>query len=168
MPQAECDNPHLADELLIVRHSGEIPEVALHGSLYYLTRDPDGPGLVLSEAEIMALKGMVAERYREIIGRDLAPANRDRPLYRGVARAAVNWRRLEKFCAREGLAAEAWRREIRAALLAFLQTETAEVAAKKRRPSINCPARELRAFAAAVGLSPTDLPPGWEKLCPAP
>lgn len=167
MPQAESDNPHLADELLIVRHSGEIPEVALHGSLHYLTRAPDGPALVLSEAEIGALKGMVVKRYREIIGRDLEPANRDRSFYRGLARAAVNWQRLEKFCRREGLATEAWRQEIRTALLNFLQIEAAEVAAMRRRSSINCPAAELRSFAISVGVSPTEMTPGWEKLCPS-
>jgi len=166
MSQAEYDNPRLTDELLIVRHSGEIPEVALHGSLYYLTCAPDGPGLVLSEAEIRTLKGMVVERYREIIGRDLEPANRDRSLYRGLARAAVNWQRLEKFCRREGLPAEAWRPEIRTALANFLRIEAAEVAAKSRRSSINCPAAELRAFAISVGLSPTGMAPGWENLCP--
>jgi hypothetical protein len=166
MPQVARDNPHLTDELLIVRHSGEIPEVALHGSLYFLTRDPDGPALELAEAEIMALKRMVVERYREIIGRDLEPANRDRALYRGLARAAVNWRRLEKFCRREGLEAEDWRRETRVALLALVRREAAEVAAATRTSSINCPAEELRAFAQAVKLSPAALPPGWELLCP--
>lgn len=160
------DNPHLADELLIVRHSGEIPEVALHGSLHYLTCAPDGPQLLLSEAEVGALKMMVVERYREIISRDLEPANRDRALYRGLARAAVNWCRLEKFCRCEGLAAEVHARETRAALLRFLRQELADVAARRRLPSINCPSEELVSFAAALGLPPEELPPGWQTLCP--
>jgi hypothetical protein len=168
MPRNEPDNPQLTDELLIVRHSGEIPEVALHGSLYYLTRDPEGPTLELAEAEIQALKRMVVERYREIIGRDLEPANRDLAVYRGLARAACNWRRLEKFCRREGLALEEWRRETRAALLAMVQREAADAEAKTRPPSINCPAVELRAFAEAVMLRPDDLPSGWESLCQEP
>lgn len=168
MFRSEPDNPHLTDELLIVRHSGEIPEVALHGALHYLTCAPDGPALVLAEGEVRALKGMVVERYREIIGRDLEPANRDRPFYRGLARAAVNWQRLEKFCRSEGLAAEAWRRQTRAALLTIVQTEAMEAAAATRAPSINCSAEELRAFARAVKLNPADLPPGWESLCKGP
>lgn len=167
MPPAEYDNPQLVDELLIVRHSGEIPEVALHGSLYFLTRAPEGPALVLAAAEVRALKAMVVERYREIIQRDLEPANRDRSLYRGLARAAVNWRRLEKFCRREGLAVAELRREIRQALLALVQREAEEVAGRLRTPSINCPAAELQSFAAEVGLPHTDLPLGWEALCPA-
>lgn len=166
MPQVVCENPHLSDELLIVRHSGEIPEVALHGSLYFLTSAPDGPALELSVSEIAALKAMVVERYREIIGRDLDPANRDRSLYRGLARAAVNWHRLERFCRREGLALEPWRAEARGALLAFVRQEAAEVAARLRSPSINCPVAELRQFAEAVGLDPAELPLGWELLCP--
>jgi hypothetical protein len=40
--QPDSENPNLADELLIVRHSGEIPEVALHGSIFFLTREPNG------------------------------------------------------------------------------------------------------------------------------
>lgn len=168
MSRSEPDNSHLADELLIVRHSGEIPEVALHGSLHYLTCAPDGPALTLAEGEVKALKDMVVERYREIIGRDLDPANRDRPFYRGLARAAVNWHRLEKFCLREGLEVEELRRETRLALLAIVQKEAAEVAAAVRASSINCQAEELRAFAQAVKLSPADLPPGWELLCKGP
>lgn len=165
---SQCDNTRLADELLIVRHSGEIPEVALHGSLYFLTCAPDGPALELTKTEIMALKAMVVERYREIIIRDLEPANRDRSLYRGLARAAINWQRLEKFCQMEGLEIDALRRETETALLNFLQRETTEVAAATRTSSINCLAEELRAFAQAIQLSPTELPPGWESLCPHP
>jgi len=165
--KAEYAHPHLADELLIVRHSGEIPEVALHGSLHFLTCAPDGPALVLSETEVRALKGMVVERYREIIQRDLEPANRDLTLFRGLTRAAVNWRRLEKFCRQEGLALEELREETRQGLLAMVRQEVAEVALGLRTPSINCPAEELRRFAKAVALNPSELAPGWETLCPA-
>lgn len=164
MPQTEDNNPYLSDELLIVRHSGEIPEVALHGSLYFLTSAPDGPALELTAGEIKALKGMVVERYWEIIQRDLEPANRDRPLYRGLARAAINWQRLEKFCRREGLPVDELRRQTGLALQAFLREEAREVAAG-RASSINCPVGELAAFAAGAGLCPSDLPPGWQALC---
>jgi len=160
------NSPHLADELLIVRHSGEIPEVALHGSLYFLTSAPEGPALVLSETEVRALQEMVVERYREIIARDLDPANRERSFYRGLTRAAVNWRRLQNFCRREGFVTEELRQETRTALLAMLRREAEEVAARLRTPSLNCPAEELQNFAEEVGLVPTELPSGWESLCP--
>ena len=42
----------LEEELLLVRHSGEIPEVALHASVHYLTEDPEGPGLVLADIQL--------------------------------------------------------------------------------------------------------------------
>ena len=159
------DNPDLADELLIVRHSGEIPEVALHGSLWHLTGSPDGPGRELVEVEVLALKGMVVERYREMILRDLEPANRNKSFYRGVARAAVNWHRLEKFCRREGLELELLRAEIGAALVALLCLELAEVAAGRPVPALNCFGEELWRFAVAVEVNPATLPTGWEHLC---
>lgn len=60
---------------------------------------------------------------------------------------------------------EALRRETRLALQAIVWQEAEEVAARRRTPSINCRAEELRVFAEAVGLSPSQLPPGWEALC---
>jgi len=152
MSEVETDNPHLADELLIVRHSGEIPEVALHGSLYYLARAPDGPGIVLDTRAIWALKAMVVERYREIIHRDLEPGNRDLTIYRGVARALVNWRRFAGFCRKEGLGLDSQRQEIGRALLRFIRLEAEEVRIGLRSSSINCSVAELLAFAAEVGL----------------
>ncbi|MBU1738555.1 MAG: hypothetical protein KKG35_10485 [Proteobacteria bacterium] len=168
MNEVETDNPSLADELLIVRHSGEIPEVALHGSLYYLTRAADGPGLELRAREIRALQAMVVERYREIIRRDLDPGNRDLGLYRGVMRASVNWRRLTCFCRKEGWVLEAYRREVAQALLVFLANEIAETRTGARSSAINCGSGELRDFARELGLAPADLPAGWLGLCPAP
>ena len=106
MAQADSENPHLADELLIVRHSGEIPEVALHGSIFFLTRDPDGPTIDITPAELLLLKKMVVARYREIITRDLDANNRDKGLYRGLARCICNWQRLKRFCQREDFATD--------------------------------------------------------------
>ena len=50
---------YIAEEAFMVLHSGEIPEIALHSSLYYLTEDPDGPGLELNADEILPLKQAV-------------------------------------------------------------------------------------------------------------
>lgn len=121
----------LEDEQLIIKTAGEIPEVALHGSLYYLSCDPEGPGLSLSPAEIEGLHGMVVERYREIILRDLTLENRRLRIYRGLARAAVNWQRLAKFGASRSLSVESIKREISAALIRFLEQEIDEVVKKK-------------------------------------
>ena len=90
MKQTESYSADFQDELLIVRHSGEIPEVALHGSLYFLSFDPDGPSLNLSPEEKLELKKMAVKRYLEIIHRDLDPENRAKGIYRGLARCIVN------------------------------------------------------------------------------
>jgi hypothetical protein len=155
----------VAEEMLLVRNSGEIPEVAFHGSLYYLTADPEGPGLALSVDERGVLEEQVLERYREIIRRDLTPENRDRAIYRGLARAAVNWRRLAGFCHRTAREADRYRSEAGLALRELLTQEIAEVRSGRRRPSINCTAADLTVFAGELGLSIQELPLGWQELC---
>jgi hypothetical protein len=157
----------VSEEMVLVRNSGEIPEVALHGSLHYLTADPEGPELALTDEECGDLEEQVIERYREIIRRDLAPENRDQAIYRGLARAAVNWRRLAGFCRRTARDAEACRTETMVALKKFLTQEAAEVRSGRRRPAINCTAAELTAFAGELGLSIQELPPNWQDLCPS-
>ncbi|MFZ5774006.1 MAG: hypothetical protein ACOY3Z_00780 [Thermodesulfobacteriota bacterium] len=161
------DHDHLlSEELLMVRHSGEIPEIAFHSSIHFLTADPDGPGLTLTEADLAMLRRQVVERYHEIILRDLDPENRDKSIYRGVRRTIFNWQRLGKFCGREALAVEEeLRREIAAALLAFLRQETAEVLAGKRQSCINCTSGELAAFARSLGIDPETLPAGLTGIC---
>ncbi len=57
----------LDDECLMIRSSGEIPEVALHNALYFLTRDPEGPGFKLRANEVRRLNEAVIWRYRRII-----------------------------------------------------------------------------------------------------
>ncbi len=50
---AEKDKTYyLEEELLLIENSGEIPEVAYHGSLYFLREDPDGPALNLSDEDL--------------------------------------------------------------------------------------------------------------------
>ena len=120
------------DELLIVRHSGEIPEVALHGSIFFLSRDPDGPGLTLSPEQILELKKMAVERYREIIKRDLDPENRDKGIYRGLARCIVNWQRMEAFCLKEDFTLTPLRNETADMLISFIEKESVDVLRNNR------------------------------------
>lgn len=91
----------LEDEWLMVRHSGEIPEIALHSAFYYLTEDPEGPRLQLALDEIRDLQEAGAARYQEIILRDLCYENRELTFYRGVQRAICNWHRFVAFCERQ-------------------------------------------------------------------
>lgn len=158
----------LEEEGLIIRFGGEIPEIAFHSSLYYLCQDPEGPGLVLDEADLVPLRQAVVERYREIILRDLDPDNRDKSLYRGLARSLANWRRLKTFRRRQHLPADPeLRTEVAAALCSFLAQEHAEVSGGQRRSCVNCSAGDLQAFTEELGLDPAGLPPGWQGLCRA-
>ena len=158
-------NELFEDELLIVRHSGEIPEVALHGSIYFLTEDPVGPEIKLEGKERRELKQMVVERYREIIHRDLNPDNRDKILYRGIARCIDNWQRLDKFCKREKFDHDHMREETREALIDFLSNEVFEVAEKCRCSTVNCTFDELECFVEVIALDCGKLPNGWKNLC---
>jgi len=155
----------LADELLIVRHSGEIPEVALHSSIYYLTQDSGGPTISLDAEDLDQLKGAVLERYQEIIFRDLEPDNRDKGLYRGLARCLANWGRFSKFCRQEGREVDRIRSEVAEALRRFIDRELRDVQSGSRTSCINCSADELIQLAAALYLSEEDLPDGWQCLC---
>ncbi|MCX5863789.1 MAG: hypothetical protein NTW42_01770 [Deltaproteobacteria bacterium] len=154
----------LAEELLIVRHSGEIPEIAFHGSLYYLCEDPAGPQLTLSQEELNLLRQQAVARYREILLRDLNPENRDARIYRGLKRCIFNWERLGKFCVRQEMTVEDVRQEIAEALRGFLRQEADEVRAGLRQSCLNCTREELDAFAREIGVLPEELPEGVEML----
>lgn len=156
---------YIEEEAFIVQHSGEIPEIAFQGSLYFLTEDPDGPVLKLDASDILPLKQSVAERYRAIILRDLDPKNRDKRIYRGLARCVVNWQRLRKFCSREHIDIEVYRTETADALQVFLQRELADVQSRIRSSCINCSAQDIEKLADSLGLSMDLLPEGWQGLC---
>lgn len=157
---------YLSEEVLIVRHSGEIPEVAYHGSVFFLTADPEGPQLLLDDRDLALLKDQVIARYRELILRDLTPANRDKSIYRGLKRCITNWQRLCRFCANEHRETTGVRTEVAAALERFLVKENKDIAAGRRTASINCTAAELDGFRKELGLAPEALPEGWQRLCP--
>ena len=156
---------HIGEEAFLIEHSGEIPEVALHGGLYYLTEDKEGPGLALDDGDILPMKQAVIKRYRAIILRDLDPGNRDKRIYRGLARCAANWQRLAKFCARENLDIRAIKSEAAEALKKFIVNEAAEIECGDRISCINCSPEELAALMLSLGLTGDDFPAGWQVLC---
>ena len=164
-----CDMPDretlLADEELIIRTSGEIPEVAYQGTLFYLTEDPDGPHLTLNNDELVPFKEAVVARYRDIILRDLTPANRDKGLYRGLARSAVNWQRCKKYCREECRQVDDIRDEVAAALQKFICQEVSDVQGGGRQSSINCTAAVVRELAGELRLDIETWPEGWQDLC---
>lgn len=155
----------LEEELLLVRHSGEIPEVALHASLYYLCEDAEGPGLILADEELTALQHAALARYREIVLRDLDTANRDLTLFRGIKRALHNWYRLARFSNAISCSVEDFRAIAAKALLTYLQQELDEVCCGKRVPSVNCSEEALATFAFALGIDLATLKGDWPRLC---
>ena len=155
----------LEGEFLLVRDSGEIPEVALYSSLHYLCDDEEGPRLILSEEELQPFQEAVVARYMEIIHRDLDVRNRDLSLFRGVRRARCNWDRLQGFCKKIGYASEDYQGEIATSLCDYLRKEKEEISAGTRRPSLNCTASALLSFVESLALDRLSLPEGWELLC---
>ncbi len=156
----------LEDELLIVRHSGEIPEIALYATIHYLQEDPEGPQLTLTDVELHALQDAALERYREIVLRDLDPENRDLSLYRGIRRTLYNWNRMQAFCGRIGRHQDVFKEIVRKALLEFLHREADDVAAGRRRSCINCSATELVEFARELGCDSDSFSSAWLDICP--
>ncbi len=158
----------LEEEAFLIKHSGETPEIAYHSSLHFLFEDLDGPRLKREEIDLLPLKRAVFERYKRILFRDLNPKNRDRRIYRGVARSIANWHRLKTYSQREGFDIKGVREETRKRLLSFLKVEYEDVKGGRRKPSINCTYDELLEFARELRLSEKEIPDGIKRLCQTP
>ncbi len=142
------------DELFLLRDSGELPEIAYHSSLYYLTEDQDGPGLFLTESEQRLLQEAALERCQQIVLRDLVPDNRDLGFYRGPQRSIYNWQRYCRFCQRvDQRQDDAFKERVAQALVRFIRQEAADVEEGCRESSVNCTTEDLLAFAEEVGVS---------------
>lgn len=152
----------LEEEAILVRNSGEIPEIALHSALYYLEKDKEGPTLALRPEEMALLYDAAQERYREIVLRDLDPGNRDLRIYRGIARSMANWQRMLNFCARVGRDCSGFRPDVHDALAGFLVRECNDVFSGRRRSSVNCRRGDLFFFFDQLLFDPACLPEGWE------
>lgn len=155
----------LADEWLIVRNSGEIPEIAFYSSLYYLSDDADGPHLALTEEEVRTLKEAAAERYREIILRDMLVENFDKTIYRGIRRAIFNWQRLQTFGRRQGVECSDFREIAGRSLRRFLEQGSGAAGNTLPRVFINCSLEELIHFGKELGLEVEELPTNLHLCC---
>lgn len=151
----------LENEWYLVRHSGETPEIALHSAIYYLIRAKDGPQLVLSAEHLDWLRQAAMERFSEIILRDLHHVNSGTPIYRGISRSIINYRRFCIFCERQKIDSEGLRQRVAEALVVFLVIELAEVSEGKRLSIINCTYQELQMFAEELGV---DLNSGFSDI----
>ncbi|MFH2123019.1 MAG: hypothetical protein ABIJ50_06020 [Pseudomonadota bacterium] len=166
----------LEEEWLIVRNSGEIPEIAFHSTYYYLTEDPDGPQLQLDREEIQYLQEAATARYQEIILRDLCYENRELTIYRGVQRAIFNWRRSLAFCERQNTACHNLRKTTKEAFLLLLKkalftSSNAPVALGATDPSpsisfvFNCSSHDLTLFTQELGITKEQLPENLHLVC---
>lgn len=159
---------YLDNEWYVVRHSGELPEVAFHSSLHFLTEAADGPRLILADHHLRGLQEAAMDRYCDIILRDISAENRHATIYRGVRRAIINHQRLKRFCRRQQLQMDAgFLARVAEKLIALLAVELAD-RARGEQVRINCSYHELCSFAIDVGLDTASLPPGVEDICAPP
>ncbi len=149
------------NEWLTVRDSGELPEIAYHSSVYYLTQDESGPRLELSETERGLLLEAAKGRYQDIILRDMHPENRGKPHYRGLRRSIENWQRVKMFHLRHQVEISSLRRAAALALRTFLAAEVHEGVFPSS--SVNCSLQELLAFALELGLTRQEIPEIMER-----
>jgi hypothetical protein len=147
----------LTDEVLIIEESGEMPEVAYHSTVYYLTKDPDGPRLTLEQQDHLPLKKAVIQRYQTIMIRDLTPDNRTKSHYRGLERCICNWQRLKLFSSKENMDISHIRQKMAAELIAFLNKESDDVGKGKYESCVNCSQTDLEGFILDLGLDPNTL-----------
>ncbi len=171
----------LEDEWFGVRHSGEIPEIALYSALYFLAEDQSGPRLQLRVEEIQSLRQAAATRYQEIILRDLCIENRALRVYRGVQRAIFNWHRYVAFCERHDEECQPLRQITAEAFLILLRKAANTVA--PRSPSLsstipdsldpessldnvfNCSFHDLTLFSRELGIDNELVPQEISQLC---
>ncbi len=142
----------IADEVFMLTDGGEMPEVAFHSAVYYLTKDADGPGLELTEEDVAVLKGAVVQRYKAIVLRDLCPGNKHKSIYRGLERSAANWQRLQLYAEQEDIDLSAIKKQTGQALLDFLKHEYDAVICQGQESCVNCSRDRLIAYAKSLGI----------------
>jgi len=155
----------LGDEWLIVRHSGEIPEITYHSSLYFLTEDGDGPRLRLTEGELQYLKDAAIQRYHEIVLRDIIIENFHKTIYRGVRRTLYNWHRCKVFEQRQSIPCDLFQKTVANQLLRFLEQGVAAAGKDLPQIFINCSVAQLYELAAGLGIETEQLPSGISEFC---
>ena len=155
----------LDNEWLIVRNSGEIPEITYHASLYHLEKDPMGPGVELTNAQKQHLKDAAVERYHEIILRDIQIGNFPKTIYRGVKRTIYNWHRYQAFCARQGLECRKFRQTVATTLLLFLEQGVEVAGDSLPEQFLNCRFDELWQFAEELHINKEKMPDTLSNYC---
>jgi hypothetical protein len=153
---------YLTEETEWIVESGEIPEVAFHEAVFYLTKSKKGPALKLTSADIKLLEKAVINRYKTIILRDLNCKNIGTPVFRGIKRSIINYKRLKKYQAQKNIKNNNLKKEIIRLLTEYMDQECREISENRFYRTINCTRRELEAFTEEVG---ADIDPAWMDLC---
>jgi hypothetical protein len=140
------------DEVAAVAHAGEMPEVARAEAVFYLTEDPEGPGLGLTLDELAALNQATVEAYLRLLRRDLNLRVVGRRAWRGLDRGAANLTRLTAFIDRQGIDwPQDWPDEMRSLLEDFLDHEY-EAMDTGRAYTLIPPGDDLKYLARGLGL----------------
>ena len=155
----------LEDEWLIVRNSGEIPEITYHASLYFLEKDPHGPAITLSDEQKRYLQEAAVARYREIVLRDLQIENFAKTIYRGVRRTIYNWHRYQAFCARQELHSGSFNEVVGEALVRFLEQGCRAAGKELPEQFVNCTVHELLQFMNDIGVQAALVPGDLAQHC---
>lgn len=155
----------LEDEWYHVRHSGELPEIVLQSSIFFLTEDSEGPELILQDEDLRLLRDAASKRYLEIILRDITPGNRDTTIYRGIIRTISNWRRFKRFCGRHQMQADTIDEEVVKQFISFLENEIKDVQSGKRQSCINCTFDDIASFAVEMGISLNHIENDLQPIC---
>ena len=149
----EGDSELIDNEWYIVRYSGETPEIAYNSAIYFLTRAADGPKITLLDLHRDRLKQAAADRYEEIVLRDMYHENAGTSIYRGVARSICNYQRFAQFCNRQDLSIEEVRKKARNAFSTFLRVEFERLSSRSHDTVINCSFVALKEFAVTLDLA---------------
>ena len=134
----------------IVWQGGEVPEVALYEALHELEQS----GIAIETAERRLLEEAVLQRYRDMVHRDLNRGNLGKSIFRGPARAGINWQRLRKFALNHGFDVEPYRKEASELLENYLLAEHAAVESGRDYHTMGLGTAELVDFARELGLDP--------------
>ncbi|MBW2647075.1 MAG: hypothetical protein JRE23_13060, partial [Deltaproteobacteria bacterium] len=152
MVNIDSKEDYLQDEAELIENSGEIPEVAFHESVSYLTEQADGPKLILTPADIELLEDAIMRRYKIIILRDLDHTNKSSSIFRGMKRAIINYERLKKYQSRKNRAAPDWKEEFGQALINYLDRECRDISEGRLYSTINCDRDKVEEFAKILGV----------------
>ncbi len=144
-------NKQVAEEVFLIEHSGELPELAFYNSIYYLCEDKEGPRVKLSEEDLLSLKKAVIKQYLRIIKRDLTPSNKNKRIYRGIERAWINWNRLLNFTNKFNLDISEAKKTVKSQLINFLENEIKE-SLTKGNINLNISKEELINFLKSLGI----------------